>query len=109
MGAGEIEFDWEQRMLAYATLPNEGVCVFQVKMLVVVHSSCHAVLTDQVTNETYRPLNAISCDAAMHVYDYILAEAGPLGFEYGYPLLVHKPWLFGKHSLVILLIVRKSL
>lgn len=87
MYSDELELDWgAAEMLAYATLLNEAVPI-----RLAGEDACrgtffhrHAVLTDQVTNETYKPLDTIENDASMHVYDSILAECGPLGFEYGY-------------------------
>jgi 2-oxoglutarate dehydrogenase E1 component len=83
----EQPLDWgAAEMLAYATLLNEGISVRlsgeDVCRGTFFHR--HATLTDQVTNETYKPLQHINNDASMDVYDSILAEAGPLGFEYGY-------------------------
>ena len=89
MVAGELALDWgAAEMLAYATLLNEGTDI-----RLAGEDACrgtffhrHAVLTDQITQETYRPLDEVNNDAAMHVYDSILAECGPLGFEYGYSM-----------------------
>lgn len=45
----------------------------------------HATLFDQETGEQYTPLLHIKEDQAhFELYDSILAELGPLGFEYGY-------------------------
>jgi 2-oxoglutarate dehydrogenase E1 component len=83
----EIQLDWgAAEMLAYATLLNDGISIRlageDVCRGTFFHR--HAVLTDQVTNETYKPLDSVANTARMHTYDSILAECGPLGFEYGY-------------------------
>ncbi len=51
-------------------------------------SQRHSVLTDQVTEERYVPLNHIRPgQAAFEVVDSMLSEAAVLGFEYGYSLV----------------------
>ena len=50
-------------------------------------SQRHSVLTDQVTEERYVPLNHIRPgQATFEVVDSMLSEAAVLGFEYGYSL-----------------------
>ena len=50
-------------------------------------SQRHAVLTDQVNQNTYTPLNNIQPDQAkIEVFNSLLSEFGVLGFEYGYSL-----------------------
>ena len=50
-------------------------------------SQRHAVLIDQVNQNTYVPLNNIAKDqAAIEIYNSLLSEFGVLGFEYGYSL-----------------------
>jgi 2-oxoglutarate dehydrogenase E1 component len=90
MVAGEIALDWgAAEMLAYATLLDEGVPI-RISGEDVCRGTFfhrHAVLSDQTTFETYRPLDHLDPKhhpAKMHIYDSILAEMGPLGFEYGY-------------------------
>jgi 2-oxoglutarate dehydrogenase E1 component len=83
----ELMLDWgAAEMLAYATLLNEGTSI-----RLAGEDACrgtffhrHAVLADQLTNETYKPLDTVANTSRMHIYDSILAECGPLGFEYGY-------------------------
>jgi len=87
MYGAELSLDWgAAEMLAYATLLNEGTSI-----RLAGEDACrgtffhrHATLKDQATSEEYLPLNKINSDATMHIYDSILAECGPLGFEYGY-------------------------
>ncbi|CAP55359.1 2-oxoglutarate dehydrogenase E1 component [Gluconacetobacter diazotrophicus PA1 5] len=50
-------------------------------------SQRHAVLTDQVNQNTYVPLNNIDAgQGVFEVYNSLLSEFGVLGFEYGYSL-----------------------
>ncbi len=50
-------------------------------------SQRHAVLSDQLTEERYIPLNNLAPDQArFEVIDSMLSEAAVLGFEYGYTL-----------------------
>ncbi|GEB36821.1 2-oxoglutarate dehydrogenase subunit E1 [Gluconacetobacter liquefaciens] len=50
-------------------------------------SQRHAVLTDQVNQNTYAPLNNIDpAQGVFEVYNSLLSEFGVLGFEYGYSL-----------------------
>jgi 2-oxoglutarate dehydrogenase E1 component len=48
-------------------------------------SQRHSVLWDYETGQSYTPLNHLSADQATYdVFNSLLAEAGVLGFEYGY-------------------------
>ena len=48
-------------------------------------SQRHSVLWDYATGQSYTPLNHLADDQAPYeVYNSLLAEAGVLGFEYGY-------------------------
>ena len=50
-------------------------------------SQRHAVLTDQLNQNTYTPLNNIQPEQAkIEVFNSLLSEFGVLGFEYGYSL-----------------------
>ncbi|MBB2167052.1 2-oxoglutarate dehydrogenase E1 component [Gluconacetobacter aggeris] len=50
-------------------------------------SQRHAVLIDQVNQNTYAPLNNIDpAQGVFEVYNSLLSEFGVLGFEYGYSL-----------------------
>ncbi|WP_019090644.1 2-oxoglutarate dehydrogenase E1 component [Komagataeibacter europaeus] len=50
-------------------------------------SQRHAVLIDQINQNTYVPLNNIAKDqVAIEIYNSLLSEFGVLGFEYGYSL-----------------------
>ena len=50
-------------------------------------SQRHSVWTDTETGTTYTPLNHLAANQAPYmVYNSLLAEAGVLGFEYGYAL-----------------------
>ena len=50
-------------------------------------SQRHSVLFDRRTGEPYVPLNHLDGQTApYHVYNSLLAEAGVLGFEYGYAI-----------------------
>ncbi|GAA4504749.1 2-oxoglutarate dehydrogenase E1 component [Gluconacetobacter tumulicola] len=50
-------------------------------------SQRHAVLTDQVNQNTYAPLNNIDpAQGVFEVFNSLLSEFGVLGFEYGYSL-----------------------
>jgi 2-oxoglutarate dehydrogenase E1 component len=44
----------------------------------------HAALFDQNTGEAFEPLRHVSDTVTADIYDSILAEAGVVGFEYGY-------------------------
>ncbi len=80
-GAGEA--------LAFATLLAEGtpVRLSGQDSGRGTFSHRHAVLTDQVTEEKFVPLNSVTGDqATFEVIDSPLAEMSVLGFEYGYSL-----------------------
>ncbi len=83
-----IPMDWGfAEMMAYATLLDEGYVVRLVGQDVErgTFFHRHAVVFDQETNERYAPLQHLSeQQAEAYIYDSLLAETGPLGFEYGY-------------------------
>ncbi|ESS72030.1 2-oxoglutarate dehydrogenase E1 component SucA [Methyloglobulus morosus KoM1] len=88
MAAGGMPLDWGfAENMAYATLLIEK---FHVRLTgqdvgrgTFVHR--HAVLHNQIDNETYTPLKHLDKDQGrVQIYDSLLSEAGVLGFEYGY-------------------------
>jgi 2-oxoglutarate dehydrogenase E1 component len=87
MNSGQ-NIDWGTgEALAFASLLAEG---YGVRLSGQdcgrgTFSHRHAVVTDQMTEEKYRPLNSLGADQAyFDVVDSPLAEASVLGFEYGY-------------------------
>jgi len=80
--------DWAgAEALAFATLVSEGVGVRLSGQDVGrgTFSQRHSVLWDYQTGDAYVPLQHISeGQASFEVYNSLLAEAGVLGFEYGY-------------------------
>ena len=88
MAAGSMPLDWGfAENMAYATLLIEKYHVRltgqDVGRGTFVHR--HAVLHNQINNETYTPLQHLDKDQGRaEVYDSLLSEAGVLGFEYGY-------------------------
>lgn len=88
MVAGELPLDWGcAEALAFASLSAAGY-----PLRLTGQDSCRGTffhrqfyLHDQRSNATYAPLLHIDKDqASIKVYDSLLAEAGPLAFEYGY-------------------------
>src|SRR5690606_35592357 len=82
--------DWATaEALAFATLLREG---YPVRLSGQdcergTFSQRHAVLTDQMTEEQYIPLNHITeGQAPFEVINSMLSEEAVLGFEYGYSL-----------------------
>lgn len=88
MVSSEQDMDWGfAETMAYASLVEAGHPVRfsgeDSRRGTFFHR--HATLFDQKTGEEYTPLHHISPDQApMDIYDSLLAELGPLGFEYGY-------------------------
>lgn len=88
MSAGELPIDWGYaEIMAYATLLDQG---YPVRMS---GEDCrrgtffhrHAFVFDQITGAAYMPLAHLGeQQAKAQIYDSVLAEAGPMGFEYGY-------------------------
>lgn len=87
MNAGELPLDWGYaEIMAYATLLREG---FHVRLSgedsrrgTFFHR--HATVFDQNTGAAFTPLAQLGDQAKVSIYDSLLSEAGPLGFEYGY-------------------------
>jgi 2-oxoglutarate dehydrogenase E1 component len=88
MGAGKLTIDWGYaETLAYASLVDEG---FPVRLSgqdsargTFFHR--HAVLHDEVTGNTYLPLQYLRAGQANFlVINSTLSEEAVLGFEYGY-------------------------
>ncbi|MCH9770000.1 MAG: 2-oxoglutarate dehydrogenase E1 component [Gammaproteobacteria bacterium] len=88
MAAGEQEIDWGfGECLAYATLLTEGYPVRLSGQDCVRGTFFHrqSAVFDQVSGKSYMPLAHLSDDQAkIQIYNSLLAECGPLGFEYGY-------------------------
>ncbi len=88
MAAGELPMDWGfAETMAYASLVHQDIPVRfsgeDSRRGTFFHR--HATLFDQKTGEQCTPLLNISKDQAdFELYDSVLAELGPLGFEYGY-------------------------
>lgn len=87
-------FDWATaEALAFGTLLDEG---YPVRLSGQdsgrgTFSQRHAVLTDQMTEARYIPLNHIrDSQAQAEILDSPLSEAAVLGFEYGYTLAAPK-------------------
>ncbi|MBM4208049.1 MAG: 2-oxoglutarate dehydrogenase E1 component [Gammaproteobacteria bacterium] len=88
MAAGGMPIDWGfAENMAYATLLIEKYHVRltgqDVGRGTFVHR--HAVLHNQINNDTYTPLQHLDNDQGRaQIFDSLLSEAGVLGFEYGY-------------------------
>ncbi len=88
MAAGAMPLDWGfAENLAYASLLLEKYHIRltgqDVGRGTFVHR--HAVLHNQLNNETYTPLKHLDKDQGnAQIFDSLLSEAGVLGFEYGY-------------------------
>lgn len=88
MAEGELPLDWGfAENLAYATLAIEGYSVRlsgeDCRRGTFFHR--HGAFFDQKTGETYVPLEHLEKNQSqVQIYDSLLAEAGPMGFEYGY-------------------------
>ena len=88
MHEGDQPLDWGYaETMAYATLLDEGYPIRfsgeDSRRGTFFHR--HAALFDQNTGEVYEPLTHLHDDQApLQLYDSLLAEAGTLGFEYGY-------------------------
>jgi len=80
--------DWANaEALAFAALLDESVAVRLSGQDCGrgTFSQRHAVVFDRATGEAYTPLQHVNPDGARFaVYNSLLAEAGVLGFEYGY-------------------------
>jgi len=90
MAAGGQPLDWSAaESLAIATLATEGV---RVRLSGQdsergTFSQRHAVLRDYETGKIFVPLANLSPkQATVEIFNSPLAEAGPLGFEYGFSL-----------------------
>ena len=87
-------FDWAHaEALAFATLLDSGVPVRlsgqDVRRGTFSHRHC--VLYDSITRDRYVPLKNLGADqASFCAYNSLLSEAGVLGFDYGYTLMVPK-------------------
>jgi 2-oxoglutarate dehydrogenase E1 component len=85
---GQLALNWgTAETLAYATLLSEGFNVRltgqDVERGTFAHR--HAVLHDNQSGSTYRPLDAVTQKSKQFsIYDSILSEAATMGFEYGY-------------------------
>lgn len=88
MTAGEQPLDWGYaEIMAYATLIEEGHMVRltgeDVRRGTFFHR--HSFVFDQKTGEPYAPLMHLNGHHdELQIYDSLLSEAGPIGFEYGY-------------------------
>jgi len=82
------EIDWAHaESLAFASLLAEGTPIRLTGQDVArgTFSQRHLVLHDAQNGRSYSPLQTLpEARASFAVYDSPLAEAGPLGFEYGY-------------------------
>jgi 2-oxoglutarate dehydrogenase E1 component len=90
MAAGSRPLDWAAaESLAFASLATTGVRVRLAGQDTArgTFSQRHAILHDFENGQQYMPLNHLTDDQApVEVYNSPLAEAGALGFEYGYSL-----------------------
>jgi 2-oxoglutarate dehydrogenase E1 component len=88
MTQGDQLLDWGYaEVMAYATLLDEGVAVRMsgedCRRGTFFHR--HSTFFDQETGAEYTPLRHLTTEQArVEIYDSLLAESGPMGFEYGY-------------------------
>jgi 2-oxoglutarate dehydrogenase E1 component len=87
MSAEEKPLDWgTAETLAYALLlvRGHGIRFSGQDSRRGTFFHRHAALFDQNTGEAFEPLRHLSDKVTADIYDSILAEAGVVGFEYGY-------------------------
>ncbi|MBS1647686.1 MAG: 2-oxoglutarate dehydrogenase E1 component [Bacteroidetes bacterium] len=80
-------YDWAMgELLAYASLMKEGHHVRFSGQDVErgTFSHRHAVVKVEDSEEEYIPLNSITAQGQLHIYNSLLSEYAVLGFEYGY-------------------------
>lgn len=72
--------------LAFGSLLKEGVGIRLTGQDVGrgTFSHRHAILTDTETDTPCIPMNSVSSDAQIEIYNSVLSEAAVVGFEYGY-------------------------
>lgn len=89
MSSGELALNWGMaEMLAYSSLLSLG---FKVRIVGQdskrgTFSHRHAVLYDQNSGREYSPLQNLTSNDDFFIYDSVLSETGPLGYEYGYSI-----------------------
>ncbi|OGT64275.1 MAG: 2-oxoglutarate dehydrogenase E1 component [Gammaproteobacteria bacterium RIFCSPHIGHO2_12_FULL_45_9] len=90
MMQGAQPLDWgAAELLAYASLVYQGTSVrlSGEDCRRGTFSHRHSTLMDQKTGEEWCGLKQVAtAPARMEIYDSLLSEIGPLGFEYGYAL-----------------------
>ena len=88
MTDGEQPLDWGYaEIMAYATLLNEGYSIRLTgedsRRGTFFHRQ--STLFDRKTGKTFIPLSQVGQKSnQLQIYDSLLSETGPLGFEYGY-------------------------
>ena len=89
MADGELDLNWGMaEMLAYSSLLGLG---FKVRIVGQdarrgTFSHRHAVLYNQTNGEAYNTLEHITSKNDFFIYDSVLSETAPLGYEYGYSI-----------------------
>jgi 2-oxoglutarate dehydrogenase E1 component len=81
--------DWANaEALAFATLLDESIAVRLSGQDSArgTFSQRHSVIFDNTNGDPYTPLNQLEQAAKIQIHNSLLAEAGVLGFEYGYSI-----------------------
>ena len=89
MGYGELALNWGMaELMAYTSLLDLG---FSIRIVGQdskrgTFSHRHTVLFDQDNGAEFNPLTKVNNGKNFYIYDSVLSETAPLGFEYGYSI-----------------------